>query len=98
MVKPGSRWGCGSLTLQLAGTLLPLVAVASIATGVAGGVATFAVAAAAGLAAAITGAHLKFTLVTRAGFTQGVALVRLPVRGVRHVSGNASMTPISITK
>ena len=76
-----------SRALQLAGTLLPLVAVASIATGVAGGVATFAVAAAAGLAAAITGAHLKFTLVTRAGFTQGVALVRLPVRGVRRVSG-----------
>jgi hypothetical protein len=26
---------------------------------------------------------MKFTVVTKAGFTQGAALVRLPVRGVR---------------
>jgi len=35
----------------------------------------------AGLAAALAGAWLKFTLVTRAGFNQGFALAHLPVRG-----------------
>jgi hypothetical protein len=30
----------------------------------------------------VTGACFKFTLVTRAGFNQGFALQRLPVRGV----------------
>jgi phenylacetyl-CoA:acceptor oxidoreductase subunit 2 len=72
-----------SRVLQLAGTLLPLVAIALIPTGVVSGATTLAVAAIAGLAAAIGGAHMKFTLVTKAGFTQGAALVRLPVRGVR---------------
>ena len=37
----------------------------------------------AGLAAWITGAYLKYALVTRAGFNQGFALAHLPVRGVR---------------
>jgi phenylacetyl-CoA:acceptor oxidoreductase subunit 2 len=72
-----------SRVLQLAGTLLPLVAIALIPTGIVSGATTLAVAAIAGLAAAIGGAHMKFTLVTKAGFTQGAALVRLPVRGVR---------------
>jgi phenylacetyl-CoA:acceptor oxidoreductase subunit 2 len=71
-----------SRVLQFAGTLLPLVAIALIPTGVVSGASTLAVAAIAGLAAAIGGAHMKFTLVTKAGFTQGAALVRLPVRGV----------------
>jgi phenylacetyl-CoA:acceptor oxidoreductase subunit 2 len=75
-----------SRVLQLAGTLLPLVAIALIPTGVVSGATTLAVAAIAGLAAAIGGAHMKFTLVTKAGFTQGAALVRLPVRGVRRPS------------
>jgi len=54
-----------------------------MATGLVNGTATFAVTAIAGLAAAAGGAHMKFTVVTKAGFTQGAALVRLPVRGVR---------------
>jgi len=76
-LEPASR------VLQLAGTLLPLIAIAMIATGLVNGTATFAVTAIAGLAAAAGGAHMKFTVVTKGGFTQGAALVRLPVRGVR---------------
>jgi phenylacetyl-CoA:acceptor oxidoreductase subunit 2 len=72
-----------SRVLQLAGTLLPLAVVALVAAGLVSGTATLAVVAIAGLAAAASGAHMKFTLVTQAGFTQGAALVRLPVRGVR---------------
>jgi phenylacetyl-CoA:acceptor oxidoreductase subunit 2 len=72
-----------SRVLQLAGTLLPLAVVALVASGAVAGTATLAVVAIAGLAAAASGAHMKFTLVTKAGFTQGAALVRLPVRGVR---------------
>jgi phenylacetyl-CoA:acceptor oxidoreductase subunit 2 len=71
-----------SRVLQLAGTLLPLAVVALVASGAVAGTATLAVVAIAGLAAAASGAHMKFTLVTKAGFTQGAALVRLPVRGV----------------
>lgn len=37
----------------------------------------------AGIAAAASGGWLKFVLVTRASFTQGFALPRLPVRGTR---------------
>ena len=72
-----------SRVLQLVGTLVPLAAVALVATGAVSGMSTFVVAAIAGVAAAASGAHVKFTLVTKAGFTQGAALVRLPVRGVR---------------
>jgi phenylacetyl-CoA:acceptor oxidoreductase subunit 2 len=71
-----------SRVLQLTGTLLPLAVVALVASGAVSGTATLAVVAIAGLAAAASGAHMKFTLVTKAGFTQGAALVRLPVRGV----------------
>ncbi|HKU86648.1 MAG TPA: phenylacetyl-CoA:acceptor oxidoreductase [Casimicrobiaceae bacterium] len=75
-----------SRVLQLAGTLLPLAAIATIAVGLVSGMATFVVAAVAGLAAAASGAYMKFTLVTKAGFTQGAALARLPVRGVRRTA------------
>ena len=75
-----------SRVLQLAGTLVPLVGIALVATGLVSGTATFVVAAIAGLAAAASGAHMKFTLVTKAGFTQGAALARLPVRGVRRTA------------
>ena len=37
----------------------------------------------AGASAAVAGATLKYTLVTRASFNQGFALSKLPVRGVR---------------
>jgi phenylacetyl-CoA:acceptor oxidoreductase subunit 2 len=36
-----------------------------------------------GLLLAVTGAALKYALITRAGFNQGFALAHLPVRGVR---------------
>jgi phenylacetyl-CoA:acceptor oxidoreductase 26-kDa subunit len=71
--------------LQVAGTLLPLVAVAAIVGGVTSGSATLAVAAAAGALGAAAGAHLKYVLVVHAGFTQGPVLTRLPVRGVPRV-------------
>ena len=69
--------------LQLAGTLVPLALIATIATGVVAGAGTHWVAAAAGLAAALAGAYTKLTLITRAGFNQGFTLAHLPVRGVR---------------
>ncbi|MGA8033306.1 MAG: phenylacetyl-CoA:acceptor oxidoreductase [Casimicrobiaceae bacterium] len=72
--------GSGAI-LYVAGTLLPLaltgIAAAS-APGSAGG--AFA-AVVAGLAAAAAGAQMKYTLVVKAGFTQGFALAHLPVRG-----------------
>ncbi len=69
--------------LQLAGTLLPLVLIAVIGTGIIAGQQILAVAAAAGLAALLAGSYFKLTLVTRAGFNQGFALSHLPVRGAR---------------
>jgi phenylacetyl-CoA:acceptor oxidoreductase 26-kDa subunit len=69
--------------LQLAGTLLPVVSIALIASGVVSGTATLAAAAAAGVLAAASGAHMKYTLIVHAGFMQGFALARLPVRGTR---------------
>lgn len=50
--------------------------------GIDGGIAGGA-AAVAGAAALVAGAWFKLKLVTRAGFNQGFALARLPVRGVR---------------
>ncbi len=65
--------------LLVVGTIVPLaLLVAALSAGHAAG-ATFA--ALAGLAAAPAGAFVKFTLITRAGFNQGFALQRLPVRG-----------------
>jgi phenylacetyl-CoA:acceptor oxidoreductase subunit 2 len=86
-----------SRVLQLAGTLVPLVGIALVATGLASETATLALAAIAGLAAAASGAHMKFTLVTKAGFTQGAALVRLPIRGARRPSemGVGDAFPVS---
>ena len=71
------------IALQLAGTLLPLAAIALVATGIADGSVRLFVGAVAGLAAAATGAHMKYTLVVHAGFTQGPVLAHLPVRGTR---------------
>ena len=68
--------------LQVAGTLLPLSLLVLIAFDGLGGT-MLAAAAMAGLVAAAAGAHLKFTLVTRAGFNQGFAIAHLPVRGAR---------------
>ena len=66
--------------LALAGTLAPLALLAAIPLGVAPGPATPWMAAAAGIAAAAAGAYMKFTLITGAGFNQGFALARLPMR------------------
>lgn len=69
-------------TLLVAGTLIPLAAIAVAGVGRFGAPAT-AIAAVAGLLAALAGAWFKFTLITRGGFNQGFALVHLPVRGAR---------------
>ncbi len=69
--------------LQIAGSWLPLVLLALVASGAIGGALATLTLVLAGLLAAATGAWFKFTLVTRAGFNQGFALVHLPVRGVR---------------
>jgi phenylacetyl-CoA:acceptor oxidoreductase subunit 2 len=69
--------------LQRAGTLVPLALVAAIALGAVSGATTAWVGAIAGLAAALTGAYMKHTLITGAGFNQGFALAHLPVRGRR---------------
>jgi len=66
--------------LQIAGSLLPLLAL--VAGGMIGGALAPPLLFAAGLLAAVTGSWFKFTLVTRAGFNQGFALAHLPVRGV----------------
>lgn len=71
--------------VQVAGTLVPLAAIALVAAGAATGSATLAAGAVAGLFAALAGAYLKYVLVVHAGFTQGPVLARLPVRGVPHV-------------
>ncbi len=65
--------------LLVGGTVVPLALL--VAALSAGGAAGSALAALAGLAAASAGAFVKFTLITRAGFNQGFALQRLPVRG-----------------
>jgi len=68
--------------LQIAGTWLPLALIA-IATGAASAALAPLLAALAGFMAALAGGFIKYTLLTRAGFNQGFALVHLPVRGVR---------------
>jgi len=69
--------------LQIAGTVVPLVLVIAVVTGVVSGPQVAVLAALAGLAAAIAGAHFKYTLITRAAFNQGFTIAHLPVRGVR---------------
>jgi phenylacetyl-CoA:acceptor oxidoreductase subunit 2 len=70
-------------TLQYAGTLLPLALIACVASGWLASGASGVALAVAGLAAAAGGGFLKYTLVLRAGFTQGFALAHRPVRGAR---------------
>jgi phenylacetyl-CoA:acceptor oxidoreductase subunit 2 len=71
--------------LLIGGTALPLALL--LAAAWTGGATAVALGALAGLAAALAGAHLKFTLVTRAGYNQGFALRSLPVRGARPFGG-----------
>jgi len=67
--------------LLLGGTAVPLVLLPAALGG--GGPSAAALGAVAGLAAALAGVYLKFTLITRAGFNQGFALQEIPVRGAR---------------
>ena len=67
--------------LIVAGTALPLALVA--AAGFAASDVALALTGIAGLVAALAGAFVKLTLITRAGFNQGFALPHLPVRGAR---------------
>jgi phenylacetyl-CoA:acceptor oxidoreductase subunit 2 len=68
--------------LYVAGTLLPLALTGIAAAGVPGSGPVALAAAIAGIAAAACGAHMKYTLIVKAGFTQGFALAHLPVRGM----------------
>src|ERR1700676_2416194 len=70
-------------TLQIAGTLVRLALIGAIMAGAVWAAQAPLVAAIAGLAAAAAGAYTKYTIVTRAGFNQGFALVHLPLRGAR---------------
>ena len=72
--------GCA---LQLLGTVLPLALVALPVVVALSGQVLATAAGVAGFAAWLTGACLKYALVTRAGFNQGFSLAHLPVRGVR---------------
>ncbi len=67
--------------LQYGGTLAPLAIVALVAASPSD--ATPLLIATAGVLAVLSGSHLKYTLITRAAFNQGFALVHLPVRGVQ---------------
>jgi phenylacetyl-CoA:acceptor oxidoreductase subunit 2 len=67
--------------LLVSGTIAPLLLAASAV--VTHGTVQALLLALAGAGAAFSGANFKYTLVTRASFNQGFALVKLPVRGVR---------------
>lgn len=69
--------------LVVAGTLLPLAALAGASVFGTRTAAAVPVAVLVGLGAALAGSWFKFVLITRAAFNQGFALQRLPVRGVR---------------
>ena len=68
--------------LLVSGTIAPLLLLAASAVLTHGTVQALLLALA-GAGAALTGANFKYTLVTRASFNQGFALMKLPVRGVR---------------
>jgi phenylacetyl-CoA:acceptor oxidoreductase subunit 2 len=68
--------------LLISGTIAPLLLLAASAVVTHGSVQALLLALA-GAGAAFSGAIFKYTLVTRASFNQGFALVKLPVRGVR---------------
>lgn len=67
-------------TVLVSGTAAPLLLLIVAALD---GAAALPLVSLAGLLAAISGAYMKFVLITRAGFNQGFALKELPVRGVR---------------
>jgi phenylacetyl-CoA:acceptor oxidoreductase subunit 2 len=65
-----------------AGTAAPLALLALAGVSTAGSPLQFVLLALAGLLAALAGATLKFTLVTRTAYQHGYSLPRMPVRGV----------------
>lgn len=69
-------------TLQWLGTATPLALLVIAGAGFLPAVLSSACVAAAGLLAAIAGGAFKLTLITRAAYTQGYSLPRMPVRGV----------------
>lgn len=69
--------------LVIAGTVLPLVALAGAAVSGAQTPASIPLALVAGGAATLAGSWFKFVLITRAAFNQGFALMQLPIRGAR---------------
>jgi phenylacetyl-CoA:acceptor oxidoreductase subunit 2 len=69
--------------LRLAGMWVPLLGLAIAVLGGLSPPARAPLLALAGLSAAAAGVWLKFVLITRAGFNQGFALQKLPVRGTR---------------
>lgn len=68
--------------LQWLGGALPLALILAAGFGAAQGILGAVLLAAAGAVVAATGAHFKFTLVTRGAYYQGFSLAHLPVRGV----------------
>jgi phenylacetyl-CoA:acceptor oxidoreductase subunit 2 len=68
--------------LLVSGTITPLLLLA-VSVVLTHGTVQAVLLALAGAGAAFSGANFKYTLVTRASFNQGFALVKLPVRGVR---------------
>ncbi|MFZ4481194.1 MAG: DmsC/YnfH family molybdoenzyme membrane anchor subunit [Rhodoferax sp.] len=69
--------------LLIVGSAVPVTLLA--AGWLAGGSVQPLLTALAGACAAYAGAHVKYTLVTRASFNQGFALQKIPVRGVRDI-------------
>lgn len=67
-------------TVLVSGTAAPLLL---LLVGAVDGAAATTLAALAGALAMLSGAYMKFVLITRAGFNQGFALKELPVRGAR---------------
>ena len=68
--------------LLIAGTIAPVVLIGASAW-LPNGMTQAVLTAIAGACALLTGANVKYTLVTRASFNQGFALTKIPVRGVR---------------
>jgi phenylacetyl-CoA:acceptor oxidoreductase 26-kDa subunit len=69
--------------LNQPGSIVSLLLLGLLGSGIAGGVLGQVLSAAAGALIVGTGAWFGFTLITRAGINQGFSLTHLPVRGVR---------------
>lgn len=81
--KARAELSSAGTVLVIAGTVLPLAALAGAAVSGGPTPAAMALVLAGGGAAALAGSWFKYVLITRAAFNQGFALVRLPIRGAR---------------